>query len=332
MMDVEIMRHIVDEVEQGTLPAVAQDAARRWCGTGSKGCVDSLVYVRSSANHVFRFLDEGKPRFLRLAHDTERRRAAIEAELDFIQHAAGAGLPVARPLPSARGALIEEVGGKGQRYYAVVFAGLPGRELELDELDEARFRAWGRALALLHDASQTFSPHPARPRWRDEIRDALRTLPPEETSVARVMTLGLAWLDTLAPDAWEYGLLHGDFELDNLIWEGEQVQVLDFDGASYGWYAVDLAAALQDVWLGDSTLRERRVTWFTEGYAAVRPLPSGLLRAMPRLLTLLQALKIAQVLQAYATTTDEDSPAWLAEMRTRHQRWLDARRAALVWE
>lgn len=332
MMDVQIMRHVVDEVEQGTVPAVAQEAAQRWCGQERKGCADALVYVRSSANHVFRFLQEGKPRFLRLAHETECRRPAIEAELDFIQHVAGAGLPAARPLPSVRGALIEEVIGKGQRYYAVVFAGLPGRHLELDELDEVRFRAWGRALALLHNASQKFSPHPARPRWRDEIRDALRTLPPDETSVARVMTLGLAWLDSLAPASREYGLLHGDFELDNLVWDGEQAQVLDFDGASYGWYAVDVAAALQDVWLGESAEREQRVTWFTEGYAALRPLPSGLLQAMPRLLALLQALKIAQVRRAYATTTDEDSPAWLAEMRTRHHHWLSVRRAALVWE
>jgi Ser/Thr protein kinase RdoA (MazF antagonist) len=90
-------------------------------------------------------------------------------------------------------ALIEEVTEEGERYYAVVFAGLPGTQLEVDELDEAKYRAWGRALGMLHRAAQTFPPHPARPRWYDEIRAALRGLPPDETVVAHVLASGLAW-------------------------------------------------------------------------------------------------------------------------------------------
>src|SRR5579859_140004 len=332
MMDVQIMRHIVDEVELGALPDVVQAAALRWCGQEE---VSSLSYVRSSANHLFRFLHEGHTRYLRLAHAAERRPSAIAAELDFVHHVARTGLAVARPVASANGRLIEDVSSRGQHYWAVVFEGLPGRQLECDELDEAGYRAWGRALALAHRASQTFPPHPARPDWRDALRAALRTLPAEETPVAQILASGLRWLDTLALQDRDYGLIHGDFELDNLIWDGERVQVLDFDDAAYAWYAVDFAAALQDVWLVDDTssaLREARITWFSEGYATLRPLPDGLRAAMPRLLTLLLALKVARLLRAYATTSDAGSPAWLAQMWTAHQQWLKVKRAALIWE
>lgn len=95
MMDIRRMRHIVDEVEAGALPDVVQAAALRWCEPGEIG---SLTYVRSSANHIFRFLLEGRPHYLRLAHDAERRRSAIAAELRFVQHVARTGLAVARPV------------------------------------------------------------------------------------------------------------------------------------------------------------------------------------------------------------------------------------------
>src|SRR5258708_39774496 len=160
MMDVQLMRHIVDEVECGAVPEIVQTAARRWCG---QEAVSELTYVRSSANHLFRFQHEGHPRYLRLAHAAERHPSAIAAELDFVDHVARTGLAVARPVASAQGRLIEDVSSRGQHYSAVVFAGLQGRQLEFDELDEAGYRAWGRALALVHRASQTFPRIPLAP-------------------------------------------------------------------------------------------------------------------------------------------------------------------------
>src|SRR5690349_7669841 len=102
MMDVRTMRRIVDDIEAGSMPAVVVATAARWNGT-------DLAYVRSSANHVFRFAQDGRPRYLRLAPGSERRREEIAAELDLVAHAARAGIAVARPVPSAGGALIERV-------------------------------------------------------------------------------------------------------------------------------------------------------------------------------------------------------------------------------
>jgi Ser/Thr protein kinase RdoA (MazF antagonist) len=332
MMDVQLMRHIVDDVENGALPNVAQEAALRWGGPEE---ANSLSYVRSSANHLFRFEHAGRLCYLRLAHAAERRPSAIAAELDFVHHVADTGLAVALPVASATGRLIEDVSGGGQRYWAVVFEGLQGREFEFVELDEAGYRAWGSALALAHRASQTFPPHPARPNWRDELRAALAALPAEETAVAQTLASGLRWLDTLAPQEQDYGLLHGDFELDNLVWDGEQFQALDFDDAAYAWYVVDFAAALQDVWLAGGTSNvtsKERMTWFARGYATLRPLPDGLWEALPRLLTLVQTFKVARLLRAYATTSDASNPAWLTQMRTRHHQWLQEKRTTLTWE
>jgi Ser/Thr protein kinase RdoA (MazF antagonist) len=321
MMNVQTMRHVVDEVQAGSVPRVATTAAGRWNG-------GAPVHWRSSANHVFRLVQDGRPRYLRLAHASQRRQDAIQAEMDFVLHAARSGLAVARPIPSARGALVEELVDGADRYHAVLFEALPGRQLEVDDLDGAALRAWGGALAHLHEASATFPASAARPHWRDEIRAALLTVPPDETAVSAVLESELRWLDAL-PEP-EYGLLHGDLELDNLFWDGSRIHVLDFDEAAYGWYAVDIATALADVWLGGGPGRDERVGRFLDGYSRVRPVPAGARAMLPRLVRLLMAFKMARLLHAYANTDDASSPAWVTAMRARHQRGLNATRAELV--
>jgi hypothetical protein len=82
MMDVQVMRAVVDVLESDALPDVASKAVARWDGA-------DLRYVRSSANHVFRFRRAGETCFLRLTPASERSREAIEAELAFVEHVAG---------------------------------------------------------------------------------------------------------------------------------------------------------------------------------------------------------------------------------------------------
>ena len=154
----------------------------------------------------------------------------------------------------------------------------------------------GARAGALHRASKTFPHHAARPSWQDEIRSAWNTLPSDESEVRRVLEAGLAWMDTLPIQ--DYGLIHGDFEMDNLVWDGAQFQVLDFDGAVYCWYAADIAIALQDV---DGADGEKLIGWFLEGYSEAVPVPDSIHESIPRFLNLMLAFKVAGLLRAYAS-------------------------------
>ena len=320
MMNVQTMRHLVDRLAMGEMPDEVETAVRRWHGK-------SLSYVRSSANHIFKFLQDGQIVYLRLAHERERGKAVIEAELDFILHCSAHGLAVARPVLSTSGTYIEEIVSQGELYYAVVFEGLPGAQYEIEDLDESMYRVWGNALGRLHQASRSFPPHPARLTWQDEIQSLLTTLPPEEHTLAQVLESGLIWLKDLPGQ--EVGFIHGDFELDNLVWDGERVQILDFDAGTYTCYAADIAIALQDLYVDGTIDHRQELEWFLNGYADVCPPPSNIRENIFRFLELLLAAKIAGLLRSYATTTDDDLPAWLANMRNRHQSWFRSKRALL---
>lgn len=321
MMNVQVMRHLVDPLDAGTMPAVVLAAAERWHG-------ESIVYVRSSANHVFRCVRGGETLYLRLSHGSERTRDYLQAELDFILHCAGLGLTVARPVLSASGTYIGEIPSDAGPYLAVAFEGLRGQQFESDDLTGSQMHAWGRALGGLHRASASFPVRPVRGTWPDQIRELIHALPPDESTLAAVLESELAWLATLPPHG--HGLIHGDFELDNLVWDGENVQILDFDACAYSWFAADIAIALQDVYLGDPALRDGRLDAFFAGYASEIPAAADLRQTSARFLNLLLAVKVARVLLAYATTgADHDQPAWLQAMRGRHRQWLSAKRALL---
>lgn len=328
MMDVREMRRIVDVVTTGAIPEPAQEAAARWRG-------DSIVHVRSSINHIFRFrLPDKRIGYLRLTPVAQRSQGALASEIVFIEQAATTGIVVACPVRSAADVAIEAIGDAAHGYHAVVFEELTGQQLTLEGIGEMRFRAWGRTLARLHQVSQTLPVQPARPSWESEVHDARASLPAEETTAADILDATLAWLRTRPGHSEEYGLIHGDAELDNLIWDGARPQLLDFDSCIYAPYALDIAIALQDVWRAGGAERDTRVAWFSEGYSEIRPLPPTLREDMPQMQRALIAFKIACLLRAYAhdrldSPTDPSDPLWLATMRTRHHKWLANQRAAL---
>jgi len=97
--------------------ATAREALSRWAASSSvpsfRGHTGSTVYATRL---------EGRTCFLRLTDTSFRPPADTHAELAFIEHLASAGVAVARPIPSRRGLLAEDVG----LFTAVMFARAPG--------------------------------------------------------------------------------------------------------------------------------------------------------------------------------------------------------------
>ena len=76
-----------------------------------------------------------------------------------------------------------------------------------------------------------------------------------------------------------YGLIHADFNLDNMLLDGERVIPLDFDDCGFGWHLFDLAT----VWTiyHGSDLAEAIRAGVVEGYRRERDLPDEELAHLP---------------------------------------------------
>jgi Ser/Thr protein kinase RdoA (MazF antagonist) len=289
--------------DDGSSP-VAEQILERWaCDRGS------VRFFRSSANFIYHFRDQNNVRFLRFADASERSREAIEAEMAVLGAVARAGMTVATPVASKRGNSIETVATAWGTFHAVVFAALEGEQHELDELTESGFQAWGEALGRLHAATSAVAPAPGRPKWTDHVAFIQSYLPADSPGLQAEYSEIIAAISALLVTQETYGLVHGDFELDNLVWAGAHVGILDFDDCSRLWYAADIA--------------------FAEGYRMVFPLSEEHLGYVPLFLRFAHLLNYARMVRSMDLSPGAEYPEWLERLKSKLLHRMKAYRASV---
>jgi homoserine kinase type II len=114
------------------------------------------------------------------------------------------------------------------------------------------------------------------------------------------------------------GLIHGDLFRDNVLWEGGEITaILDFEQASGGSLAYDLAVCINDwCWTTEPELTLARA--LLEGYQRVRLLPAGDREALPievrAAATRFTITRITDVYLARVPNPEKDFRAFLARV------------------
>ncbi len=115
-----------------------------------------------------------------------------------------------------------------------------------------------------------------------------------------------------------HGIIHGDLFRDNVLWDaGEVTAILDFEQASAGSLAYDLAVCINDwCWTGAPELALVRA--LVGGYQRVRPLTSYDREALPieirAAATRFTITRITDVYLARVSNPDKDFRAFLARV------------------
>ncbi len=244
---------------------------------------ESFEFVWSGANAVFRF---SHPRagtcYLRVTHSEVRRRVEVESALDFHAHVARAGASVCAPVPSERGVLFEEIRQGDQLFMASAASEAPGRPLAPDDRAPEIVRALGRSIGELHRASQSYVPAPERWFWDwrliwSEVERRLDRSDPLATAEFERID---AWSRTLS-ESQDFGMTHGDYNLGNVLWDGERVWTIDFDEPLRTWYAADLARPFRDYARRPRAERRAILANLVLGYRSVHPLAEAWLAELP---------------------------------------------------
>jgi Ser/Thr protein kinase RdoA (MazF antagonist) len=246
----------------------------------------SLLNVSENATFCVDDPGEGRSvlRVHRHGYHSEQEIVSELAWMDALRAEAGVRTP--RVLPAADGSRVITAADPvtGDRRYCVRFEYLPGTEPAADAVGD--FAALGEITARMHrharewarppgftrfhwDYDAAFGPQARWGRWQDGIgvgpaeREVLGRL--DATLARRLAAFGNG------PD--RYGLIHADTRLANLLVDGGEVSVIDFDDCGFSWYLYDLGTsvsffehepqvpALVDSWLG--------------GYRRVAPLPAA---------------------------------------------------------
>jgi homoserine kinase type II len=215
------------------------------------------------------------PRFLRI--NEGKREADVLREADIVTYLAARGTPTPAPARAASGEPFVRWRGE----LVSLFPWVPGRVLPRAEVGPLHARDVGRALATVHVEGASFPDHGPGRYETDEIERRLARLAasPADAAVAdAVASLApeLAALGTARRADLPRSLIHGDLFIDNVLYDGDAlVALIDFEQASWGMPAYDLAVTLLAFAFGRDDFRPEVTRALIEGYCQRRPVLPG---------------------------------------------------------
>jgi homoserine kinase type II len=224
------------------------------------GTVNTNVAVDLGDRRLFLRINEGKA------------EGDVRREGEIVAHIAARGVPTPAPLRTPAGDPFL----RWQDAFASVFPWVSGHTLTRKDMGPGQARETGRALALLHGAGADYADHRPGRYEPDEIQrrfERIRGVADAELTDA-VQVLGPA-LERLAgerrPDL-PLGLIHGDLFIDNVLYaeSGALTALLDFEQASWGRLAYDVAVSVLAFGYGRDDFRPEVTRAFIEGYTAER--------------------------------------------------------------
>lgn len=278
MMKLSTMLKVDDTIDTQGRSRIAEHILEHW-----EHDPESAEFFRSSANFVYIFRKGGEHYFLRFADSAERTRAEIESAMALLDFLVSNGMAVTIPVASKNGRYVETVETDLGIFHAVVFAQLQGSQLDIEELNPAQFELWGATLGKLHATLHRYqnSNVSPRPTLRHILTQAHNYLTEHEPRVQAEYEYLTKFLAMLPITETNFGLIHGDFELDNLFWQGETLAILDFDDCSSSWYVADIVFALRDLFETEVDSSHPSFHAFIQGYSQYAHVDEELIAQLP---------------------------------------------------
>ncbi|MCG7343648.1 phosphotransferase [Sporosarcina sp. ACRSL] len=283
---------------------------------------DSVQFLRASSNFVFVFERNGEKHILRLTPNGDRNQ--LLEEVSFLTFLARNNVSLNVPILSKNGNMVEETNSELGIFQAVVFRFLSGAQYEIEELSERHFFLWGEALGNLHNCSKQFvKKNSVQNDLVQQLAELDGYLPQCESLAREELESIKTWLKTLEINKDNYGVIHYDFELDNLIWDGDNVQMIDFESSMGHWYTADIAFALRDLFNDNVDFSSNSFQTFLKGYRSKVNVTDKELNAIPMFLRLHNLITFTGLLRTVDVEKDVNHPQWIEGLRKKLELKID---------
>jgi|GEM_PF-232539 len=279
--------------------------------------LDLLNEYRISSNAVYPFLYQGDVRLLRFFPVSEKPKNAGIAEISFIRYLEEAKYSSLRLIPSSHGNDYEIFDEAGCTFFACVFSKVPGMRMDEIDPDEENVTAAGRSLGELHRLSSLYAPDCKRWSYTDALtfcRDVIKEANGPSVALSEADFIEKL-LNALPKTDDRFGLIHFDFERDNLFYHQETgiCHVIDFDDAMYHFFAADVCRAVTDLSEGIPDQASRIEKWFLLGYRSVRPMSDDELAMFPLFQRFFDLFSYSRILRVIEEPS-EATPDWMRDL------------------
>jgi len=295
-----------------------------------------LSMIKMRENAVFKLeTGAGKTRVMRIHRAGYHADAALHSELQWIQALAKEGIETPEVIPTTSGRLFisDHSTLAGEPRQIDMFAWVEGEPLGSLEkglqgdinTQKHNFRTIGELAARVHQQSSNwqlpagFTRHAwdaeglagENPFWGpywelDALSQTERRLMEKVRARVRQDLLEFGQ----SPD--NYSLIHADLVPENIMVDGEQVRLIDFDDAGYGWHLFEIATSLY--FNLPETGYDELQSELIKGYRSIRPLADAELEKLPLFLLARATTYLGWVHTRQETATAQELTPVLIEM------------------
>ena len=289
--------------------------------------VIELKNVSHSFNSTFCVTDESNKKYsLRVNLNFSRDKSAIAAEHKWLEEINNWKLIyVPQPIETINGQPFAHVYAKNLKFsfYCTLAHWIEGEEIG-DEPNDSQLFELGRILALMHDhsASLSRSDYSGFPDVDSVFMDMQNYLEKSKL-ITNDLHLSDLLLKAQKDSATAFAqlskvesqlLIHADLHMGNAIQGENQIAIIDFDDAGFGYPSQDLSISI--FYLRDQPEKEQRLL---EGYKSVRELPVGLESTLERLLVARQLLLLNTLLVTAVADEIAFIPDYIQKVKYRLQ-------------
>lgn len=285
--------------EGDDLEPLARLALSRWGLTGDT----RLDLIKHRENAVFGVSTaDGHRLVLRVHRAGYHTDASLRSELQWMTALREAGIATPAVIPTPEGELFVRVRvpGLAHEHQCDLLSWVDGtplgsaeeRSFSAEEAVARTYLAAGRLAARIHNQATGWDLPPGfeRPSWNEAgclgpealwgHWSELACLTAEERTVlAEGSEVAVEALGSFGKTPDRYGLVHSDLVPDNLLDDGVETAIIDFDDCGFGWHLWEMATGVY--WhLGGDSYRYA-LDSFVRGYREHRALPAEQLTLLP---------------------------------------------------
>jgi Ser/Thr protein kinase RdoA (MazF antagonist) len=254
----------------------------------------TIKEIDTWANFIFEAKKSDKSYILRISHSSYRTIYQIKAEIEWIDFLEKKGVPVAIPILSVNNQFVEEITLEDSTsFFTTLFVKVPGETIATNHslMTPTVIEKWGSILGRLHSLTKEYEPKSSikRKHWyeKPEIANIDETLT-DYPIILEKAKKHISYIKSLPKDQDTYGLIHYDLHEVNLLVDGEDITVIDFDDCQYDYLAADFSSIFfQLVWRFHTAEKSREAVakefypQFMKGYLKEYPLSEFWISKIP---------------------------------------------------
>ena len=233
-----------------------------------------LKLLKTGINHTYLANSNEHKHIVRVYTHAWRSREQIQEELNFCKYLHKQGLSVSYPIPDLNSNYIQDIATPEGLRYVVVWSWADGIKSQQHH-EDTHFNA-GKWLADLHSNSRGYHfnsrldlTKPTQWDWAfTEIFNRIEPTHHQWAWLKKLQSQLHLKLNQLPTHLFSTGVIHADFWFDNFHVSETRLTVFDFDFASNGWLAMDVAYYQMQLRSMEPDTHKFESKWsaFMEGY------------------------------------------------------------------